>query len=209
MGYSHLFIPGLDQHFYGVAEGGNDVQADGRLPGNSPETAHSIGDLHSAQLADNAAAEPLQDFFQRREMGNLQSLPITYNYLGLMVKDRLYQLGNVLAGILVVAVRIDDDVGAKAQTFVQADPESPCQALVGGITENMINPQFFSDLNSSVVAAVIDDQDFHRIYPGYIPGNICNSLRQCLFFVVTGNLNNQLHLILAPIFCVNFHGYLL
>ena len=42
MGDRHLFLAGLDQHLDGVAEGGNDVQVDGRLSGDGPKAAHRI-----------------------------------------------------------------------------------------------------------------------------------------------------------------------
>ena len=62
MGNSHLLVSCLDQHFDRVTEGGDDVETDSGLSGDSPEAAYCIWHLHSAQFTDNTAAETLQQF---------------------------------------------------------------------------------------------------------------------------------------------------
>jgi len=92
------------------------------------------------------------------------------------IEDRLDQLGNVLACILVVAIRVDNEVGAESQASIQAPAEGARQAQVSLVTHDVVNADLSGYLHGPVGAAVVDDQDFHLIDPGNLPRDIGHGL---------------------------------
>lgn len=113
--------------------------------------------------------------------------------VGAAVEDRLDQARDIGALVLIVAVGIDDDVGAEPQAGVEPDAEGARQALVVLVDENMIDAKLPRHLDRAVRRSIADDEDFHVIDAVDLARNIRHRRRQRLLFVVTGNLNNQLH----------------
>ena len=72
--------------------------------------------------------------------------------------DRLHQLGDLLLGVLVVAVGVDQDVGAELEGPHDAVVEGPAEALVAGVVHELPDPVGLGHLDRAVRRAVVDDQ---------------------------------------------------
>ena len=57
-------------------------------------------------------------------MGDRVDVAVTHHHLGPAVEDWLDQQRDVGAGVLVVGVRVDDDVGSQLQTSIHPGLES-------------------------------------------------------------------------------------
>ncbi len=73
---------------------------------------------------------------------------------------------DLVTGILVVGVGIDDDVGPQLQRRVDARGEGARQSLVGSEPDDVLNAQLPGNAARLVRRAVIDDQHFYLIYTG-------------------------------------------
>ena len=66
-------------------------------------------------------------------------LTIADDHVGAPVEYRLDQIGNVGARVLVVAVGVDDHVGAELEAGVEARLEAGCKATVVGQSDDVVN----------------------------------------------------------------------
>lgn len=123
-------------------------------------------------------------------MLNSVGLSIPNDDLRPAFQDGSAELRDVEAGILIVAVGIDDDIGAKPQARVDTGSEGNCKAFVALVVDNIISTALVRYLDRSVGAAVIYDKDLDAVDPLYIPGYVGEGCRQSGFLVKAGNLNN-------------------
>ena len=79
--------------------------------------------------------------------------------------------GDIAAVVLVVAVRIDDQVGAEHQAAVDARGKGMAQAAIAAEAENVVGPVLLGHFGRAVAAAVVDHQDFDPIDAGNRPRN--------------------------------------
>ena len=87
------------------------------------------------------------------------------DHIGPAFVDWLDQLSYVTRVILVVCVGIDDDVGSGANTPFQTRLERGGQTLITGQRDDVIYAVFSGDLDSSIGAAIINDQPLNRVDP--------------------------------------------
>ncbi len=123
-------------------------------------------------------------------MLNSVGLSITNDDLRPAFQDGGAELRDVEAGILIVAVGIDDDIGAKPQARVNTGSEGNCKAFVALVADNIICTALVCYLDRSVGAAVIYDQDLDAVDSLDIPGYVGEGCRQCGFLVKAGDLND-------------------
>src|SRR3546814_4930459 len=98
-------------------------------------------DVCSSDLTGYAygpAAQMLQLLLDPRKMLGLADRTCTNDHVRLAGQDGAGQLGNVLAFILVVCIRVDNHVCAQLQACLQADHERGSQAAVDGVPDDMI-----------------------------------------------------------------------
>ncbi len=135
----------------------------------------------------------MQETLDQREVRDLIGVPVPHHQVGPAGKDRLDQPRNLMAAILVVAVGIDDDVGASPQTGVDAGLEGHRQAPGLPKTDDVLDPRFPRQLHGAIRAPVIDDQDLDLIHPGNLARNVRQSLDQAVLLVEARDLYDQFH----------------
>lgn len=74
-------------------------------------------------------------------MVNAVYLAIANHYVSLPIHDGRYQVGNKTAGILIIGIGIDDDVGAGPQTGIKAILEGSGQSQVLLMAHDMVDAQ--------------------------------------------------------------------
>jgi hypothetical protein len=90
----------------------------------------------------------------------LVRLAVSDDHVRLTGEDRRHELRDVAAEVLVVRVRIDDDVGAELQRRVETRLERGGQPAVVGQANDVIDPVLAGDLDGAVAGAVVDHQPF-------------------------------------------------
>ena len=126
-------------------------------------------------------------------MRDQRGLAVADHDVGAAVQDRLDQARDIGAGILVVAVGVDDDVGAGLEAGVEPGAEGVGKAAVAGLGDDMIDAEGPRDLDRAVGRAVVDDQDLHLVDARDAPRNGGHGLGQRRLFVVAGDLDDELH----------------
>jgi len=77
--------------------------------------------------------------------------------VSLLVKDGLQKVGYAAAGVLVVGVRMNNDVGPKGDRMFEAGCECCGQAPVLWEAEDMVGAGFACGPQRLIGAAVVDD----------------------------------------------------
>jgi hypothetical protein len=77
--------------------------------------------------------------------------------------DRLDELGDIAAVVLVVGVGVDDDVGAELQRGVHACLEGACEPLVVGQPDDVVDAVLTGDVGGRVGRAVVDHQPLNDV----------------------------------------------
>ena len=126
-------------------------------------------------------------------MGDLGGLAVADHDICPAIQNRCHQLRNVGTKVLIVAVGVDDDVGPRLQTFVNAPAEGARQAQVPLVANDVLDPQIPSDLNGAIGTAIINDEDLNPVDARNRTGNVRKSRRKGVLFVVARNLHNQFH----------------
>ncbi len=85
-------------------------------------------------------------------------MSVTNNDVCLAIDDWLNQVGNTVLWVLVVAIGIDDDVGAVTQSIVNTVSETACQPHIATVMHEVFNAKLFGDFNGFVSRSVIDNQ---------------------------------------------------
>ena len=98
--------------------------------------------------------------------------------------------GDVVGGVLVVGVGVDDHVGAELEAGVEAGLEGVGEALVVGELHDVVDAELPGDLDRAVGGAVVDDQPLDDVEPstsrGRAPSEIgswSSSLRQGIWMM--------------------------
>ena len=127
-------------------------------------------------------------------MGDGVGFAVADNDIRLTRQDGSDQFGDVGAGVLVIAIGVDDDVGPQLQAGVQPGGESGGQPPVLREPHNVLHPQRPRYLHRPVVTAVIDDEQFHLVDASDDTRNIGHGGGQRLLFIQTGNLDDEFHM---------------
>ena len=123
---------------------------------------------------------------------------VAYYHRRLALKQRTHQLFNVRAGVLVVGVGVDDDVGAQAQACVDSRHEALCKSAVVHEAYYVVYAQLLCALYGAVGAAVVDDEVFDLVDTVDVPGEVVYGHVEGLGFVIAGYLDYQFHVIVLP-----------
>ena len=78
-------------------------------------------------------------------------------------EDRLDELGDVAAVVLVVGVGVDDHVGAELERGVEPGLEARGEPLVVREPHDVVDAVLARDLDRAVGRAVVDDQPLDRL----------------------------------------------
>ena len=90
-------------------------------------------------------------------------MSITNNDLRLAFQYWRDEFGNVLPFVLVVTIRVDNDIRPQLQTSNKAFMKCPCQPYIMSIFYNIIYTYLFSNLHCSVCASVVNNENFNLI----------------------------------------------
>ena len=94
---------------------------------------------------------------------------VAHDQVGLAGDDRRDQRPDVLAAVLVVAVGVDDHVGAELERGVQARLEGGREALVAREPHDVVDAALARDVSGPVRRPVVHDQPLHRVEPVDLP----------------------------------------
>jgi hypothetical protein len=113
--------------------------------------------------------------------------------IGLAFQDRPDELLDVCAVVLVVGVRVDDDVRAALQARFEAEHEGLGEAAVVAEAHDVLHAVLAGHGDGFVPAAVVDDEHFDRIDARDRFWQIGQRDGQRLRLVEAGNLDDELH----------------
>ena len=126
-------------------------------------------------------------------MLRLGHLAVAHHHLGRPLHDGRDELGDVGAGVLIVGVGVDDDVGAEAEGGVDAGHEGGGEAAVIFQLHNVRCTRFSRRFGCFVERAVVDDERLDDMKAVDLLRNVAQRLRDRVLFVVGGDLNDKLH----------------
>ena len=107
-------------------------------------------------------------------------------------ENRRDEFRNICADILVVTVRVDDDIRSKLEAGIDTVTETASQSDVALVADDVVDADLTGYFNRAVGAAVIDDEDFHLVDPGNLPWDVRNCFGKRVLLVITGDLDDQL-----------------
>lgn len=185
---------GLDDRLQGIREFGHHIEPHRRFARIGAKSAGRIGDIGIRRFVHHPTAEFLEEFLRFRKMRDLVGFPVADHHLRFAFENGLDQLWNIRAAILIVRVRIDNDVGAKPQTCINPRPESRGEPPVSREAHNVVDAAFSRHLNSSIRTAVVDDEIFDDINAFNFLGKVFQRDGQCLLFVQARDLDDKFHI---------------
>src|SRR3954452_20950394 len=109
------------------------------------------------------------------------------------LEDRMDELGDVMAVVLVVGVRVDDDVGAELERRVEPGLEARGQPLVVRQAHHVVDALLARDLDRAVGRAVVDDQPFDLVEALDASRELAQGGGEGLLLVQAGDLDDELH----------------
>ena len=116
--------------------------------------------------------EPLQRLLQRREVLDRHHLAVADDHVGVAGDDRLDELEDVRAVVLVVGVGVDDHVGTELQRGVEAGLEAVREALVVRQPDDVVDAVGARHLDGAVGRAVVDDEPLDGVEAGHLTGQV-------------------------------------
>ncbi len=114
-----------------------------------------------------------------------------YDKVGRSFEDWADQQWDVPGIVLVVSIDVDNDVGPLLDRGFQARQKGAGKSLMGAL-DDVVYSSVSGHLYGRIDAAVIDDQPFHLVDSGQVPGELGQSDPEGVFLIETGNLNHQL-----------------
>lgn len=167
------FLPaGLDYRFQRVCVIVEYVQPHRGVPAVCPEAARRVGYVGVRGFLHDPASQPLEFFLQRGKVRRGRNRPFTYHDVGFVFDYRADQLRYVVTAVLVVRIRVDNDVGAEPQTGVDSRDKTFRKPFVPFEIDDVQDPAVFlrpihGDFNGIVSASVIYNQIFYCINTFY------------------------------------------
>ncbi len=116
----------------------------------------------------------------------------------------LHEVGDLRLRILVVAVGVDDDVGAVTERVVHAVAERAGEPLVAHVVHEVGDAVRLRDLDGAVARAVVDDEDMDLVDTGDRLRDALENERKGLLLVEARHLDEDLHKSLS--FCDLLRG---
>jgi len=138
---SQVHMSGLNNRFKGVGISVEYMQFHGGFSGIRPKAAGGIRDVRTRELADNQTADLLKFLFAPAEVFDGFDGPCSDNDVEFARKDRPNQFRDAAAVILVIAVRVDDNVGTQLGGILKPSQKRKGQPPIGAERKNMMNPK--------------------------------------------------------------------
>ena len=136
-------------------------------------------------ISHERAAEALKNFLHQRKLVDVFNISRADHHVCFLPENRLDELGNGLAWILIVGVGVDNDIRAVPQTRIQPGGKRLRKSLMAFQLHEMVDAVLLGDLAGSVIAPVIHDKHFNHIDPVNAfrqvlkrTGRVCSSLEQ-------------------------------
>ncbi len=130
---------------------------------------------------------------QGREVLDRVGLAIRDHDVRLPVDDRLYEVSDALARVLVVAVGIDENVSTELQGPDHAVVERPTEPHVPRVVDDVLDAECPGDLDGPITRAVIDDQKLEFVHPLDVPGHLLEDEGERGLLVEARDLDDYLH----------------
>ena len=108
-------------------------------------------------------------------------------------KDRRDERGDVGCAVLVVRVRVHNDVRAELKGGLQARHVRARQSLVPFEADDVIHAAAARHFHRIVRAPVVDNKPFHLIKSLHDARQLRQRNRESGAFVIAGNLDDELH----------------
>ena len=141
VGHRHQALARLDERLERVGELRHDGQRQRRLAVVGPEARGGVGHRRVGGPPQHPAAQPLEPLLGEREVLDAHHVAVADHHVGLVPQDGRHQRRDVVGGVLVVGVGVDDDVGAQLEPGVEAGLERGGQALVVGEPDDVVDAQ--------------------------------------------------------------------
>ena len=123
---------------------------------------------------------------------------LTDNDVCLSLNDRTYDRLDISTAVLVIRIRIYDDISAKMETSIKTCHKSLGKTFVVLKVYNVIKAQFLGFLNRIIGTSVVNDQIFDLIDTVDMSGKVIPGFLKGLFLIKARYLDYQLHLIGIP-----------
>ena len=185
-------LPGLDDRLERVGVLRDDVHRDGGLAVVGAEARGRVGHVGPRGAPHHGAAHALEALLDRREVLELRDLAVADHHVGAARDDRLDQLRDVARVVLVVGVGVHDDVGAELEARVEPGLERGGEALVVREPDDVVDAVRARDVDRAVGRAVVDHEPLDRVDAGHLAGEVGERLRELLFLVLAGDLDDEL-----------------
>jgi len=118
---------------------------------------------------------------------------VAHHHVGVAGDDRLHQLHDVPAVVLVVGVGVHDHVGAELQAGVEPGLERGRQPLVVGEPHDVVHAVRTGDVDRVVGGPVVDHEPLHAVDARHLARQPGERVGQLGALVEAGDLDDQLH----------------
>ena len=190
---SHAEVARLNDGLHAIGKPRDDVEPQQRPSRIGPESRGGIRQPRPGGEVDHARSEGLHALLEPRKMRDVLGLAVRDDDVGAPLNNRREKIGDPLLRVLVVAVGVDDDVGAVGQRIVDAVAERPREALVSGVPDDVRDAAGAGRSNGAVRRSVVDDEDLQLVDVLDRAGNRLENHGKRRFFVETGYLDEDLH----------------
>ena len=127
------------------------------------------------------------------EVGDLVGLAVADHDVGAPLEDGRDQSRNVRAGILVVGVRVDDDIRPQPERSVDPGHERRGESAVLRKANDVVHPELGRLRARAVRAAVVDHQHLDRGDARHVARQVGEGRGEVLSLVQAWDLDDQLH----------------
>ena len=138
---------------------------------------------------DYPTSKMLKLFFHWRKVFCLINRAVSYNNVRSAFYNGSNQFFYILSAVLIIRIRIYNDICPISQTGIQSCHKSFSQSFILFKIHNIVNSPLFCDLSGMICTTIINDQIFYCIYSFYSFRQIVQRNFQCFLFIVTRNLN--------------------
>lgn len=115
------------------------------------------------------------------------------HYVEFFIQDRLNQFRDIRSTILIVRIRVHNDVSTKGETGIKSSHKCPGQPLIPCVADNMIHTVFFGYSHSIIYTTIINNQPFYYVKTRDLTGQVCQGNGQCFGLIIAGYLNNKFY----------------
>jgi len=91
-------------------------------------------------------------------MSVIANAPIPDYDVRTLFYDRYYELGDILALVLIVSICVDDDICTLVQSALEPRPERGGKTLIRAVPLDMMDSEPCRDLARRVPAPIVDDK---------------------------------------------------